>query len=223
MNVQEPMNALNSALPGLPIVLLVPFLLLIMYLTLAWMRARMTDRQIATIAQQVNEDTPGTGQGAVPDGAIAQFWAAHFKRQQQYILVNLRQNQGVYRLALTMIIFGIFLICLGLVWDALFDRQQSQPIAASGSWAAIIAGLFTQFVAGTILVVFKSVFQQTTEYYKSVERMSSIGIALNMFDTLPTTSAERKTEILAQAANVILERQLGAPAAAAPARGPKDK
>lgn len=220
MSLEEFFARLSAFHPGLPLILFMPFVLLVMYLTLAWIRARSTvDRQIATLDRQVNEKARIPKPEGEQHGSITRVWEEHFNRQQQYILVNLRQNQGVFLLAIAMIVFGLLLICIGLIWDFPHSDRPNQSLPVEGSWAAIIAGLFTQFVAGTILVVFKSVFQQTTEYYKSVERMASIGIAMNMLDALPTNSAELKTKILAEAANVVLERQLGLPTTVGSAPG----
>lgn len=211
MSLPEPIERLNAILPGLPIILLLPVLLMMMYLTLWWIRARSTvDRQIAALDRQVGERAKkAASQSEQQPATNKTVWEEHFNRQQQYILVNLRQNQGVFRLAISMIIFGLLLICFGLIQDYLSATPRDSAIAWSGSWAAIIAGLVSQFVAGTILVVFKSVFQQTTDYYKSVERMASIGIAMNMLDTLPTGDPEFKSRIMASLAKVVLERQLG--------------
>lgn len=215
MSPQDVIERLNAILPGLPLILLVPVLLMLMYITLLWIRARSTvDRQITTLDRQVVEEAKLAAEqtGQYP-ATNTTFWNEHFNRQQQYILVNLRQNQGVFLLAISMIVFGLALICFGLVQDFLFSRPGDTDTIWNGSWAAIIAGLISQFFAGTILVVFKSVFQQTTDYYKSVERMASIGIAMNMLDTLPTGDSELKSRILANIARVVLDRQLGQPGA----------
>jgi len=128
------------------------------------------------------------------------------KNQQQqaaFVAINLKQNQQVFHFVIGMIIFGLILICIGLVRDYI----ASSPDNSNVSWAAIISGLVTQFIAATILVIFRAIFQQTTEYFRTAERMTSIEIALNLLEKLP--DGGKKMDTQAEVAKIVLQHQLG--------------
>jgi hypothetical protein len=161
-----------------------------MYVTLLGIRysfrqsaKRNGEKRIAKVEEKLAE---AEDQAKKNPQSSKPIWEMSYYQRERFIEINIKQNNDIFRLAFRMIVFGLILIILGLSRD--FMYPSTDPNVA---WAAVIAGLITQFIAATILVIFKLVFQQTMEYFKTVERMASIGVAMTMMDTL---SDEERTK-----------------------------
>lgn len=209
MNLQEILGKLNNGIPpSESLILQIVFFIFVMYLILLiiWISfyystRRRPGERIAKLDQKINEAETEAEQNPESNRAI---WEVNYYQLVRFIEINREQNSKVFRLSIWMILFGLLLICGGLARDFLYVPSVQTSAA---SWAAIIAGLVTQFIAATILVLFRSVVQQTMEYFKTVERMASIGVAINILDNLPTgeNTENLKMKTLSEIAIKVIE------------------
>lgn len=120
-------------------------------------------------------------------------------RLTNYIYYNQNQNRRIYWLIIIFSIAGFVMIGFGL-WDA---RTNSYQL-----WLALVAGTITEVIAAVIAYIYRSVFQQAVEYSKTLERMVSIGMSIQILDDLASddaTSKEIKTATKAEIAKMLLE------------------
>jgi hypothetical protein len=50
-----------------------------------------------------------------------------------------------------------------------------------------LAGVITEFIGATFLFIYRSAIQQAVDYSKSLERINSVGMAMQILDTMPNT------------------------------------
>ncbi|MCB9009841.1 MAG: hypothetical protein H6656_21145 [Ardenticatenaceae bacterium] len=103
-----------------------------------------------------------------------------FGRLATYIDNNINQSKNVYRLTVGMILVGFIMVGAGIVFIAFTTSGNS----VGEAWPVIAAGVITEFIAATILFVYKSVFQQTADYFQALERLSSVGMSIQILDDL---------------------------------------
>lgn len=103
-------------------------------------------------------------------------------RLELYFERNLIQLRSVYWLTISVLIGGFFLIGYG-VFQAF---QQGTRIEAAGLTAA--AGVLTEFVAATFLVVFRSTLAQASSFVKALERINAFGMASKLVESIPDSA-----------------------------------
>jgi hypothetical protein len=102
-----------------------------------------------------------------------------------------------------VLMVGIFLIITGVVIliSGLTIKTDTEKISSG----AVIGGLVTQFIGGTIIVLFRLVFKQTYEYHLSLEKLTAIQVALKLMNRLPSND---QGNLIPQLIDTILNHQL---------------
>jgi uncharacterized membrane protein len=122
----------------------------------------------------------------------------------EYIENNLNQNKKIYWLTIFIIFVGFVMIALG-IWKS-FSMPSDSTV--NQSWPAIVAGAVTEFIAATILFMYKSVFEQTTDYSRTLERMTSVRVAIEIIDDLDNIGTESGMVELKAKARIEVAKQL---------------
>lgn len=113
-----------------------------------------------------------------------------FAIQVRYLERNLAQNKHVYTLTTMMFVSGFIMIAYAgwLSIEVIRASEVAANIETASSWtqplSIITAGVLTEFLAATILIMFRSVFNQTELYFGSLERLNTVGMALQILDDL---------------------------------------
>lgn len=226
MTISELLDRLNQmVLPGdLPVfqiilgVFILYLLLAMMWYSLQqsmWSSKIVSTESIAEVSKQLAEAEAKAKEKSADSREI---WDVSYYQQKRFIEINIKQNEDIFRLTIRMIILGLCLIFAGLAYDFIFGlfliffkstyNFVTPPVANMNiSWAAVIAGLITQFIAATILVVFRSIFSQTMEYFKATERIASMGVALSVIEKLPPGSKDMKAQTLIALATMYIGEQ----------------
>ena len=101
----------------------------------------------------------------------------------QYFQRNLGQIRSVFRLSMFVILIGFGVICFGVV------RAFQSPTALLPATIASLAGVITEFIGATLLLIYRSAIQQAVVYSKALERINSVGMAMQILDTMPDAPA----------------------------------
>lgn len=113
----------------------------------------------------------------------------------KYIEGNLGQGKSIFRLTVVIIFAGFVMIAYGIV-DA---RSNTLSLLSSHAWPSVVAGIITEFIAATILFVYRSISRQTDNYFQTLVRLTAIGSAIRILDditdTISTKSKTIDTEI----------------------------
>lgn len=114
-----------------------------------------------------------------------------------YIDSTLQQNARYYRLIVVIFCTGFLMTVHGSV--------SGQP--PEQAWLPILAGIMTELVAVTVLLIYRPVFQQTESYFKILEHLTRIGMSIRVLDDLANdVGAEAiKSTAKADIAKLLLE------------------
>ena len=129
-----------------------------------------------------------------------------------YIGENKTQYNLVLFLTIIFTVAGFSMIGIG-IW-------MSGTVSGIGqSWLPIMAVIINEFIATTILFVYRSILNKTAEYSRILERMSSIRAAIQILDDLAddqNQDQEHKNKVIelqgntkAEVAKLLLQLQHG--------------
>lgn len=111
---------------------------------------------------------------------------AYFKR-------NLSQISSIFWLSVVVMVIGFAII----VWGV--SQVIQQPSVILPASITTLAGLLTEFVGATFLLVYRSAIQQATDYSHTLERINSVGMAMQILDTLPDGASEEDLKSITKA------------------------
>lgn len=97
---------------------------------------------------------------------------------ESYFDRNLLQITLIFYLSVSVMIVGFGIVAVG-VWQAIYSTT---------TWAGPVAsavGLITEFIGGTFLFIYRSAIEQATSYSQTLERINSVGMAMQILDTMP--------------------------------------
>jgi hypothetical protein len=97
----------------------------------------------------------------------------------QYFQRNLGQIRAIFLLSVIVMLVGFGVICFGVL------RAFQSPAALLPATIASLAGVITEFIGATFLFIYRSAIQQAVDYSKSLERINSVGMAMQILDTMP--------------------------------------
>jgi len=98
----------------------------------------------------------------------------------QYFQRNLAQIRAIFWLSVVVMLVGFAVICFGVL------RAFQSPAALLPATIASLAGVITEFIGATFLFIYRSAIRQAVDYSKSLERINSVGMAMQILDTMPT-------------------------------------
>ena len=128
---------------------------------------------------------------------------------EAYFNRNLSQINYIFWLSVCVMIVGFGIIIWGIS-QAIRSPDTFVPAAIASA-----AGVITEFIGATFLFVYRSTIQQASSYSRTLERMTSVGMAMQILDTMPDEAnpddLKSKTkailvELLMQQAHEALEK-----------------
>lgn len=106
---------------------------------------------------------------------------------EAYFNRNLSQIASIFWLCMMVMIAGFGIIIWGITQAILSPNVLAPAIIASAS------GIIIEFIGATFLFIYRSTIQQAVNYSRTLERINSVGMAMQILDTMPD---ETKTEDL---------------------------
>jgi hypothetical protein len=100
-----------------------------------------------------------------------------------YFSRNLTQITSIYRLSVSVLLAGFAII----IWGVFYAVKEPKIVAPAS--LAILAGVITEFIGATFLFVYRSTIQQAVGYSKTLERINSVGMAVQILNTMPNQVA----------------------------------
>jgi Cyanobacterial TRADD-N associated 2-Transmembrane domain len=97
---------------------------------------------------------------------------------ESYFNRNLSQINYIFWLSVIVMIVGFGTVVWGL---SMAFRQSTEVIPAA---IASGAGIITQFIGATFLFIYRSTIEQAVNYSKTLERINSVGMAMQILDTM---------------------------------------
>jgi len=130
-------------------------------------------------------------------------WEVSRIQLEMYISRNQSQVRSIYWITVAVMLVGFALIGFGVF----------SVINESGLEAAILttcSGIITEFIGATLLVIYKSTITQAASYVGTLERINSVGMALQIVDQIPDGNDDLKNKARAELASKIVEARTNA-------------
>jgi hypothetical protein len=123
---------------------------------------------------------------------------------RSYFNRNLIQINYIFALSVIVMLTGFGFIVYGM-WLA-YQNPDVITTAVLGG----IAGVVTEFIGVTFLLIYRSTIEQAVKYVSTLERISSVGMAMQIIDTISaqetTQSQEKITEAKITIATLLLNQ-----------------
>ena len=97
---------------------------------------------------------------------------------ESYFNRNLSQINSIYWLSVIVMIVGFGI----LIWGISMAFRSSTVVVPSAIASA--AGILTEFIGATFLFIYRSTIEQAINYSKTLERINSVGMAMQILDTM---------------------------------------
>jgi len=170
------------------------FLLFLLLLLLLILLIGLLFQQYSLDLQYRIDEEEAQKKAAEDPANFRKAWLADRTFMHNYLNRNLRQNRMIFWLAAFMVIFGFATILLGAAinfWPAFSEYSTENGVLSVSDWI-IIAGLITEFIAATVLFIYKATIQQSSSYFKELTQLNTVGLAAQMVNSIGvgTSSAE---------------------------------
>lgn len=129
-------------------------------------------------------------------------WDVARVKLEAYFDRNLLQVNLVFWFAVFVMAVGFGFILAGVLLS--LHQPTVTPIAAISA----ISGLITQFIGATFMVIYKSTMSQANEFMVVLERINSVGMAVQVLDSIPESNAVLKDATRAQIVPLLLGAQI---------------
>jgi hypothetical protein len=131
-------------------------------------------------------------------------WDAAQLRLEAYFDTNLSQVRQVFWLAVIMMMVGFGFVLAAVVMSL------NQPKVTPAALVAGLSGVITQFIGATFLVIYKSTMAQANEFMSVLERINTVGMAVQVLDSIPETNAALKDKTRAEIVALLLSANVPA-------------
>jgi nitrate reductase gamma subunit len=101
---------------------------------------------------------------------------------ESYFNRNLSQVTAIFWLSVSVMFIGFAIIIWGIS-QALGTPESTLPAVITG-----LAGVITEFIGATFLFIYRSTIQQAANYTRTLERINSVGMAMQILDTIPNNA-----------------------------------
>ena len=97
---------------------------------------------------------------------------------ESYFNRNLSQVASIFWLSVVVMLIGFVI----LVWGISMAFKSSTVVVPAAIASA--AGILTEFIGATFLFIYRSTIQQAINYSRTLERINSVGMAMQILDTM---------------------------------------
>lgn len=125
-------------------------------------------------------------------------WELATVRLEAYFDRNLSQVNQVFWLAVAVTTAGFCFVLWGVVVSL------NQPQVSARALVAGVSGIITQFIGATFLVIYRSIMEQANEFIWVLERINTVGMAVQVLDSIPEDQAGLKNATRSNLVSLLL-------------------
>jgi hypothetical protein len=115
-------------------------------------------------------------------------WDLATAKLEAYLSANLKQINWIFGLSVVVMIIG-FVFLSTAVFLTLQNPEFITPVIVAG-----VGGALTEFIGATFLVLYRSAVEHSTNFIKSLDKTSSVGVAMQILDNISTDKDETVRE-----------------------------
>jgi len=132
---------------------------------------------------------------------------------ETYFQRNLSHVRDIFRVSISAMIAGFGVILWGI------GIAIVRPDAVKISLIASASGILTEFISLTFMAIYRSTLAQANEYVSVLERINSVGMAVQILDSMSDRTDELKDATRAEIIRLLLSRSSLKPAVNEEAQG----
>lgn len=121
---------------------------------------------------------------------------------ESYFGRNRVQVAQVFGIAVIVMSIGFIFVCVG-VYLAMHRPDTIKPALVAG-----ISGIITQFIGATFMVIYRSTMTQANEFMVILERINTVGMAIQVLDSIPDSETTLKNESRAKIVELLLSANI---------------
>ena len=129
-------------------------------------------------------------------------WDAARINLEAYFERNRLQVAQVFVIAVIVMSIGFILVCFG-VYLAMTRTETIKPALVAG-----ISGIITQFIGATFMVIYRSTMTQANEFMVILERINTVGMAIQVLGLIPESETTLKNESRAKIVELLLSANI---------------
>jgi hypothetical protein len=114
-----------------------------------------------------------------------------------YITRNLGQVRNIFWITLVVMATGFSLVLYGVYRTVGESHLEVAILTAT-------AGVLTEFIGATFLLIYRSTMTQASNYVGTLERINSVGMAVQIVDLIPDENVDLKNQARADLVKQIL-------------------
>jgi hypothetical protein len=141
----------------------------------------------------------------------APAWTVAQARMEQFFGRNLLQANLIFVVSLVVMAVGFGFVVYGI------KLGLSNPAALSTSYLAGAFGALSEFIGVTFLVVYRSTLTEANSFMSVLERINTVGMAVQILDSIPDADAALKNQVRAELVQLLV-RGAGKTSVPAPKR-----
>lgn len=186
---------------GSPFVnVLLPILIGIGFSSVLWSTIRYNLKKTAHAEKQVQQAEAKVEQH--PE-RVSPAWEVARRNLELYFQRNRAQVSQVFVIAIIVMTVGFAFVLFG-VYLALQNRGITPTLVAG------VSGVITQFIGATFMVIYRSTMTQANEFMAVLERINTVGMAVQVLDSIPDDDKQLKNQTRAEIVSLLLNANITA-------------
>jgi len=154
-------------------------------------RRRMREKRSEEKLEEAEREIKGKPEKATPAWDLARAnLELYFERNRAHV-------GQVFLIAILIMFIGF-----GFVIYGVYLTLQNKSIAPS--LVAGVSGIITQFIGATFMVIYRSTMSQANEFMTVLERINTVGMAVQILDSIPDEMVELKNKTRAHIVDLLL-------------------
>lgn len=125
-------------------------------------------------------------------------WELASAKLEAYFDRNLMQVFLIFLVAIFAMLVGFGFVLWG-VWLAIKAPGQNT------SWIAAISGIITEFIGVTFMVIYRSTMSQANAFMQVLERINTVGMAVQILDSIPEADDKLKNSTRAELVSLLFK------------------
>jgi hypothetical protein len=158
-----------------------------------YLKEKQTERKVERIERKAEEE---------PEKIRFALDLARTKLEA-YFDRNLNQVKSIFWVSILVMMVGFGFVGYGIV------RSIENPTAVTATYVASIAGVITEFIGLTFMVIYRSTLQQAGTFVTVLEKINSVGMAVQILDSISEGHDALKNETRAEIVKMLLSRDPG--------------
>lgn len=129
-------------------------------------------------------------------------WDIASIKLEAYFNRNLAQVNLIFWISVGVMAVGFGFILFGI------SRSLAKPDVITPSYIAATAGIITELIGATFMLIYRSTMKQAGTYMATLERINSVGMAVQILDSISAEDVELKNSTKSELVKLLLDAQV---------------